>query len=222
MGGASDARSSGLQPSLSPATPKPQAHPMPLGPCLGLNHRHCCPPLPPACAEPRPPCLIPPRSGPQPSLSPAMPKAQARPMPLGPRLGLNHRRCCPPLPPACAEPRPPNLIPPSLDLRPPHPRQEFHKSPRRPPLPLLPTATTTRTTSAASKPRGNRHRRTTSRGPPSPRRHRPCCLGQGGRGEGHRTQRPVATGIAQPRMVVSLPSSSLAGARWGGSAPGGG
>ena len=91
--------------------------------------------------------------------------------------------------------------------------------------PLLSTATTMPTTSAASKPRGNHCRRTTSRRPPSLRRRRPRRPGQGGqggRGEGHRTQRPVATGIAQTRVVVSLSSSSSAGALWGGSAPGGG
>ena len=169
-------------------------------------------------------------SGPQPSLSPATSKLAPRPWDPA-RLGLDHRRCCPPLPPARAEPRPPRLlIPPSLDLCPPHPRQEFRKPPRHPPLPLLPTATTMPTTSAASKPRGNRRRRTTSRGPPSLRRRRPRRPGQGGqggRGEGRRTQRPVTPGIAQPisqdlRMVVSLSLSSSLGARRGGIARGGG
>jgi hypothetical protein len=153
--------------------------------------------------------------------------AQARPPPLGPRPGLDHRRPRPPPPPACVEPRPPRRVPPGLDLCPPHPHQEFRKPPCRPPLPLLPTAATTPTTSAALKPRGNHHRRTTSRGPPCPRCCRPCRPGRGGRGEGCRTQRPVAPGIAQPisqdlRMVVSLSLSSSSGARRGGIARGSG
>ena len=66
--------------------------------------------------------------------------ARAHSLPLGPRTGPGHRRCRHPLLPARAEPHPPRLVlvPPSLDLRPPHPRQESRKPPRRPPLPLPP------------------------------------------------------------------------------------
>ena len=161
-------------------------------------------------------------SGPQPSLSPATPKLAPRPWdPV--RISTTDAVALLLTPPACVEPRPPHRVPPGLDLRPPHPRQEFRKPPCRPPFPLLPPATTTLMTSAASKPRGNRHQRTTSRGPPSPCRRRPCRPGRGGRGEGRRTQRPDAPGITQPisqdlRTVVSLSSSSVLGA-WRGGAP---
>jgi hypothetical protein len=65
--------------------------------------------------------------------------ARARPpRPLGPPTGPGHQRCRPPLPPARAEPHPPGLVPPGLDLRLPHPRQEYRKPPRRPPPPSPP------------------------------------------------------------------------------------
>ena len=63
---------------------------------------------------------------------------RARPPPLGPPTGPSHQRCRPPLPPACTEPHPPRLVPPGLDLRPPHPHQESHKPPCRPPPPSPP------------------------------------------------------------------------------------
>jgi hypothetical protein len=148
--------------------------------------------------------------------------AQARPLPLVPiRVPTTDAAailflCHPPLSPARAEPHPPRLVHPGLDLCPPHPCQEFRT--------LIPMATAMPTTSKASKPRGNRHRRTTGRGPPSPHRHHPCRPGRGRGGEGaeHRTQRPVAPGIVQSisQMVVSLSSSLSLGNRRGGSARG--
>jgi hypothetical protein len=75
-------------------------------------------------------------SGPRPSPSPATP--ELAPPPLGPLTGPGHQRCHPPLPPARAESHPPRLVPPGLDLRPPHPRQESHKPPCRPPPPSPP------------------------------------------------------------------------------------
>ena len=123
------------------------------------------------------------RGRPVPSSHCRPPRPSSPPAPC-PRSGPDHRRCRPPLSPARAEPHPPRLVPPGLDLCPPHPRQEFHKPPLRPPLPLLPMATATPTTSKAPKPRGNRRRRTTGRGPPSPRCCRPCRPGRGQGGEG--------------------------------------
>ena len=161
-------------------------------------------------------------SVPQQSLSPATPELAPRPWdPV--RVSTTNAVALLLLPPALTFVHPLVYLPALLDLRPPHPRQEFRKPPRRPPLPLLPTATATPTTSAASKPRGSSHRSTTSRGPPSMCRRRPCRPGWGGRGEGRRTQRPVAPRIAQPisqdlRTVVSLSSSSSSGA-WGGECP---
>jgi hypothetical protein len=119
------------------------------------------------------------RGRPVPSRHCRLPCPSSSPAPC-PRLGPDHRRCHPPLPPARAKPRPPRLVP---HLRPPHPCQELRKPPHRPPLPLLLMATTTPTTSTASKPRGNCRRRTTGRGLPSPRCRRPCHPGRGG-GEG--------------------------------------
>ena len=72
--------------------------------------------------------------------------------------------------------------------------------PAHPPC-LPPTATTTPTTSPASTPRWTHRRRTTGRGPPSPRRHRPHRPQRGG--EGCRTQCPVAPRITQPLCQVS-------------------
>ncbi len=80
-------------------------------------------------------------------------------------------------------PPPPRLVPSGLDTRSPHPCQESHKPPRRPPLPLPPTETMTPTTGAASTPRWNRRRKTTGHGPPSPRHcrlHHPQRGGGGG------------------------------------------
>jgi hypothetical protein len=88
------------------------------------------------------------------------------------------------LPPALTFVHPTVYLLASMDLRPPHPRQEFRKPPCHPPLSLLPMATTTPMTSAASKPQGNHHRSTTSRGPPRMCRRRPCRPGWGGRGKG--------------------------------------
>jgi hypothetical protein len=70
-------------------------------------------------------------------------RAQARPMPQGPHPGRGpgRQRCCPPLPPARAEPRPPRPVPSSLDHRTPHPRQEFREPPRPPPPPPPPPPT---------------------------------------------------------------------------------
>ena len=106
-------------------------------------------------------------------------RAQARPMPQGPHPGRGpgRQRCCPPLPPARAEPRPPRPVPSSLDHRTPHPCQDFREPPRPPPSP---TATTMPTTSAALTPRGTRCQRTTSRWGPSPRCCCPCRPGREG------------------------------------------
>ena len=108
-------------------------------------------------------------------------RAQARPPSPGPRPCPGRRHFCPPLPPACAEPRPPRLVPSSLDTCPPHPCQGFREPSR--PLPCLPpTATTMPTTSAALKPRWTHFLRMTGRGPPSPRfrcPHLPECAGVG-------------------------------------------
>ena len=109
------------------------------------------------------------------------PRPSSPPAPC-PHPGPDHRHCHPPLPPTRAKPRPPRLVPPGLDLRPPHPCQELRKPPRRPPLPLLPTVTTMPTTSTLSKPRGIHRRRTTGHRLPSPRRCRPCHPGRGGGG----------------------------------------
>jgi hypothetical protein len=109
------------------------------------------------------------------------PRPSSPPAPC-PHPGPDHRHCHPPLPPTRAKPRPPRLVPPGLDLRPPHPCQELRKPPHRPPLPLLPTVTTMPTTSTLSKPRGIHRRRTTGRRLPSPRRRRPCHPGRGGGG----------------------------------------
>jgi hypothetical protein len=117
--------------------------------------------------------------------------AQAHPMPLGPRSGLNHRRCCPPLPPARAEPRPPRLIPPSLDLRPPHPRQEFRKPPRR---------------SHEGTITGGRQQ---AAGHPVRVVVIPAAQGRGGRGEGHRTQRPAMHGCIL--VIVIIVGGSVGG-----------
>ena len=59
--------------------------------------------------------------------------ARARPPPPGPRPCPCRRHFRPPLPPACAEPRPPRLVPSSLNTCPPHPCQGF-REPSRPPL----------------------------------------------------------------------------------------
>ena len=109
------------------------------------------------------------------------PRPSSPPAPC-PHPGPDHRHCHPPLPPTRAKPRPPRLVPPGLDLRPPHPCQELRKPPRHPPLPLFPTVTTMPMTSTLSKPRGIHRRRTTGRRLPSPRRRRPCHPGRGGGG----------------------------------------
>ena len=109
---------------------------------------------------------------------------RARPPPLGPPTGPGHRRCRPPLPPARAEPHPPHLVPPGVNLHPPHPHQESRKPPCSPPFPLPPTTTTTPMTSAVSKPQGTRRRRTIGHRPPSPRHCRRPGR-RGGRGAEH-------------------------------------
>ena len=70
-------------------------------------------------------------SGPRPLPSPAN---QAPPPPLGPHPSPSLQCCCPPLPPSCAEPHPPHLVPLSLDTHPPHSCQEFCEPPHPPPL----------------------------------------------------------------------------------------
>ena len=141
-------------------------------------------------------------SGPQQSLSPATPKLAPRPWdPV--RVSTTDAVALLLLPPALTFVHPAVYLPASMDLRPPHPRQEFRKPPRRPPLPLLPTATTTPTTSAASKPQGNHHQSTTSRGPPSMCRRRPCRPGWGGQEEGRRIQQSVAPGSRSQSVRTS-------------------
>ena len=115
-------------------------------------------------------------------------RTRARPPSPGPCPCPGRRRFRPPLPPACAEPRPPRLVPSSLDTPcPPHPCQGF----REPfcPLPCLPpTAATMPMTSAASKPRWTCFLRMTGHGPPSPRCRRPHLPERAGVGrEGRRT-----------------------------------
>ena len=108
--------------------------------------------------------------------------ARACPPPLGSRTGPGHQRCRPSLRPARAGPHPPRLVPPGLNLCPPHPHKESCKPPRRPPLPLPPMATTMPPTSAASKPRRTHRQRTSGYGPPSRHRRRPRRPGWGGGG----------------------------------------
>jgi hypothetical protein len=114
-------------------------------------------------------------------------RARARPPSPGPRPCPGHRRFRPPLPPACAEPRQPRLVPSSLDTCPPHPCQGFREPSR--PLPCLPPTTATMPmTSAASKPRWTRFLRMTGHGPPSPCCRRPHLPERAGVGrEGRRT-----------------------------------
>ena len=140
-------------------------------------------------------------SSPQPSLSPATPKLAPRPLS---HPGPDHRHCHPPLPPTRAKPRPPRLVPPGRDLRPPHPCQELRKPPRRPPLPLLPTVTTMPTTSTCRSHEGSIAGGRQAAGYPVRVVVVPATQGEGG--EGRRTQRPVAPGIAQliSQTVVSL------------------
>ena len=149
-------------------------------------------------------------------------RARARPLPPGPRPGPSRHHCRPPLPPARAEPRPPHLVPSGLDIRPPHPCQEFREPPCPPPC-LPPTVTTTPTTSAASTPRWNRRRRTTGRGPPSPRHRHPHRPQRGGGGVQNtapcrsRDHTAALSGTsARSYLVVVIVSGRLAGRkqRW--------
>ena len=133
-------------------------------------------------------------------------RARARPPPPGLNPCPSCRRFRPPLPPACAEPRPPHLVPSSLDTCPPHPCQGFREPSR--PLPCLtPTATTMPMTSATSTPRWTRFLRMTGRGPPSPRCLRPHLPERARVGrEGRRTP-GRSRDHAAARSGASAPSS---------------
>jgi hypothetical protein len=145
-------------------------------------------------------------------------RARSRPPSQGPSPCPGRRCFRPPLPPACAEPRPPRLVPSCLDTCPPHPCQGFREPSR--PLPCLPpTATTMPTTSAASKPQWTHFLRMTGRGPPSPRCRRPHLPERVGVGrEGRRT--PCRSrDHAAARSGASAPSSLVAVVVGGGRSP---
>jgi hypothetical protein len=167
----------------------------------------------------------PPRGRPVPSSHCHPPRPSSPPAPGAPSgsRSLDHRRCCPPPPPACVDFRPPRRVPPGLNgstssSSPPGIPQA--SSP--PPSPSPPhgnnnaydqrsVEATRKQSPEYDKPRASQYVSSSSL---------PPRVG-GGRGEGCRTQRPVAPGIAQPisqylRMVVSLSSSSSSGARRGG------
>ncbi len=120
---------------------------------------------------------------------------QARPLPLVPvRVPITDAAallflCRPPLSPARAEPHPPHLVPPGLDLCPPHPRQEFRKPPLRPPPPSPPHGDSNT----------NDQQSVEATREPSPE-------DAGAGGGGRRTQCPVAPEITQPisQTVVSF------------------
>ena len=128
-------------------------------------------------------------------------------------------RARPPSPgPRPSEPRPPRLVPSSLNTCPPHPCQGFREPSR--PLPCLPPmATTMPTTSAASKPRWTRFLRMTGRGPPSPHcrhPHLPECAGVG------REVRRIpyhSRDHAAARSDASAPSSLVIVVGGGGGSP---
>ena len=155
-------------------------------------------------------------------------RARSRPPSPGPSPCLGRRCFRPPLPPACAEPRPPRLVPSCLDTCPPHPCQGFREPSR--PLPCLPpTATMMPTTSAASKPRWTRFLRMTGHGPPSPRcrcPHLPERAGVGREGcrtpcrsRDHAAARSAASALSALVVVVigggGLPAAAVS--RRGGS-----
>ena len=136
-------------------------------------------------------------SGPQPSLSPVT---------LGPRPGLDHLRCRPPPPPACVEPCPPH-----------HVTTSRHRSSSSSPRPGILQASLPPPNNADDQRSDEATRE------PSPEDDKPWQPSLW-RGEGCRTQCPVAPGIAQLisqdlSTVVSLLSSSSLGARRGGGAP---
>ena len=109
--------------------------------------------------------------------------AQACPPPLRPRPGLDHDAVALLLlPPALSLVHPAVYLPASIFVLL-TPARNSASLLAAPPLPLLPTAITTLMTSAALKPQGNHHRRTTSHGTHSPCLCRPCHPGRGG-GEG--------------------------------------
>jgi hypothetical protein len=91
-----------------------------------------------------------------------------------------------------------------------------------PPLPLLPTAITTLMTSAALKPQGNHHQRTTSHGPPSPCLRRPCHPGRGGGGKGAEHSTLLLPGLHSQSVRTSARSFPCRrchrrqGLSWGG------
>ena len=108
--------------------------------------------------------------------------AQACPPPLGPRPGLDHDAVALLLlPPALSLVHPAVYLPASIFVLL-TPARNSASLLAAPPLPLLPTAITTLMTSAALKPQGNHHRRTTSHGTHSPCLCRPCHPGRGGGG----------------------------------------
>ena len=146
--------------------------------------------------------------------------ARACPPPLGSRTGPGHQSCRPPIPPARAGPHPPCLVPPGLDLCPPHSHQESCKPSRRPPLPLQCCRPAQRQSHEGPIAGGRQ-------AAAHPARVVVVLTIQGGGGEGRRTQRPVTPGIVQPLGWVPphghpSSSSSSSGARRGGSARGGG
>jgi hypothetical protein len=144
--------------------------------------------------------------------------ARACPPPLGSRTGPGHQRCRPPIPPARAGPHPPCLVPPGLDLCPPHSHQESCKPSRRPPLPLPPTRQQCCRPAQRQSHEGPIARGRQAAGHPVGIVTIPVV--QGGGGEGCRTQYPVTPGIVQPLDRVpphGHPSSSSSVAGHGGS-----
>jgi hypothetical protein len=122
-------------------------------------------------------------------------RARARSMPQGTHPGPGRQRCCPPLPPASAEPCLPRPVPSGLYHCTPHSRQEFREPPCPPPLPNgHDNANNQRSVNAARDPSPEDDRSLATKSallsslPPR----------AGGCVRGAEHQRPVAPVIAQP------------------------
>ncbi len=147
-------------------------------------------------------------------------RSRARPPPLGPRLGPRRHRYRPPLlPPALSLVQPALYLPVSILVLL-TPSRNSASLPVPPPH-LPPTATTTPMTSEASTPQWTRRRKTTGRGPPSPRRRCPHCPQWGGGGAEHsalslpgsrsRSVRYLRTIIPPPRTVARYAAAPTMG-----------